>query len=70
MSVTAPEHHPHHVVAVTGIVTDGGDRVLLVKGDRRGWEPPLSHPPGMMHGDFLRGRESSRPFDPCPVLDV
>jgi 8-oxo-dGTP diphosphatase len=34
------DRHPHHVVAVTGIVTDSGDRVLLVKGDRRGWEPP------------------------------
>lgn len=33
-------HHPRHVVAVTGVVTDRGGRVLLVKGDRRGWEPP------------------------------
>lgn len=32
--------HPRHVVAVSGIVTDPHDRVLLVKGDRRGWEPP------------------------------
>ena len=34
------DHHPRHVVAVTGIVTDSRDRVLLVEGDRRGWEPP------------------------------
>lgn len=34
------DRHPRHVVAVTGIVTDGGGRVLLVKGERRGWEPP------------------------------
>jgi 8-oxo-dGTP diphosphatase len=34
------DHHPRHVVAVTAMVSDGGDRVLLVEGDRRGWEPP------------------------------
>lgn len=34
------EGYPRHIVAVTGIVTDPTDRVLLVKGDRRGWEPP------------------------------
>jgi ADP-ribose pyrophosphatase YjhB (NUDIX family) len=28
------------VVAVTGVVTDGLGRVLLVRGDHRGWEPP------------------------------
>ena len=27
-------------MAVTGLVTDARDRLLLVKGDRRGWEPP------------------------------
>jgi ADP-ribose pyrophosphatase YjhB (NUDIX family) len=32
--------HPRHVVAVTGIVTDGLGRILLVKGHWRGWEPP------------------------------
>ena len=25
---------------MTGVVTDGNGRVLLVKGNRRGWEPP------------------------------
>jgi 8-oxo-dGTP diphosphatase len=34
------DRHPRHVVAVTGIVIDGGNRVLLVEGNRRGWEPP------------------------------
>ena len=32
--------HPRHIVAVSGIVTDSRGRILLVKGDRRGWEPP------------------------------
>jgi 8-oxo-dGTP diphosphatase len=32
--------YPRHIVAVSGIVTDPRGRVLLVKGDRRGWEPP------------------------------
>ena len=32
--------HPRHVVAVTAIAFDGAGRVLLVKDDRRGWEPP------------------------------
>jgi 8-oxo-dGTP diphosphatase len=32
--------YPRHIVAVTGVVTDPADRVLLVKGYRRGWEPP------------------------------
>lgn len=32
--------YPRHIVAVTGVVTDPTDRVLLVKGGRRGWEPP------------------------------
>jgi broad specificity phosphatase PhoE len=32
--------HPQHVVAVTAVVFDAAGRVLLVKGDRRGWEPP------------------------------
>ena len=31
---------PRHVVAVMGIVTNSEGRVLLVKGDKRGWEPP------------------------------
>jgi 8-oxo-dGTP diphosphatase len=35
------EHvYPRHIVAVTGVVTDEQDRLLLVKRDRRGWEPP------------------------------
>jgi 8-oxo-dGTP diphosphatase len=34
------DHHPRHVVAVTAVVFDAAGRVLLVKGDRRGWEPP------------------------------
>jgi 8-oxo-dGTP diphosphatase len=34
------DHHPRHVVAVTAVVFDGTGCVLLVKGDRRGWEPP------------------------------
>jgi len=32
--------YPRHIVAVSGIVTDPHNRVLLVKGDRRSWEPP------------------------------
>jgi 8-oxo-dGTP diphosphatase len=32
--------YPRHIVAVMGLVTDARDRLLLVKGDRRGWEPP------------------------------
>lgn len=32
--------YPRHIVAVTGVVTDPTERVLLVKGDCRGWEPP------------------------------
>lgn len=32
--------YPRHIVAVSGIVTDSRGRILLVKGDRRGWEPP------------------------------
>lgn len=32
--------YPRHIVAVTGIVTKAEHYVLLVKGDRRGWEPP------------------------------
>jgi 8-oxo-dGTP diphosphatase len=31
---------PRHIVAAMGVVTDAEGRVLLVKGDRRGWEPP------------------------------
>lgn len=34
------DHHPRHVVAVTGIVTEAAGRILLVKGEQRGWEPP------------------------------
>lgn len=32
--------YPRHIVAVSGIVTESHGRILLVKGDRRGWEPP------------------------------
>jgi 8-oxo-dGTP diphosphatase len=32
--------YPRHIVAVSGIVTDERGRILLVKGDRCGWEPP------------------------------
>jgi 8-oxo-dGTP diphosphatase len=34
------DRHPRHVVAVTAVVFDAAGRVLLVKGDCRGWEPP------------------------------
>jgi 8-oxo-dGTP diphosphatase len=34
------DDYPRHIVAVMGLVTDARDRLLLVKGDRRGWEPP------------------------------
>ncbi len=32
--------YPRHIVDVSGIVTDARGRILVVKGDRRGWEPP------------------------------
>ncbi len=32
--------YPRHIVAVSGIVSGPRGRILLVKGDRRGWEPP------------------------------
>ena len=32
--------YPRHIVAVMGVVTDARGRLLLVRGDRRGWEPP------------------------------
>lgn len=32
--------YPRHIVSVSGVVTTPQGRVLLVKGDRRGWEPP------------------------------
>lgn len=31
---------PRHIVAVMGVVVDGQGRILLVRGERRGWEPP------------------------------
>jgi 8-oxo-dGTP diphosphatase len=31
---------PRHIVAVMGLVADGAGRILLVRGERRGWEPP------------------------------
>jgi 8-oxo-dGTP diphosphatase len=34
------DQHPRHIVAVMGMVTDKRDRILLVRSDRRGWEPP------------------------------
>ncbi len=34
------DHHPRHIVAVMGVVTDHRDRILLVQSERRGWEPP------------------------------
>jgi ADP-ribose pyrophosphatase YjhB (NUDIX family) len=38
------------VVAVTGVVTDEEGRVLLVRGDHRGWEPPGGQ---VEHGEDL-----------------
>ncbi len=32
--------YPRHIVAVMGLVMNTSGRVLLVRGDRRGWEPP------------------------------
>jgi 8-oxo-dGTP diphosphatase len=32
--------YPRHIVAVMGVVADGRGRLLLVRGDQRGWEPP------------------------------
>lgn len=40
MEAPSQDTYPRHIVAVSGIVTDPRGRVLLVKGDRRGWEPP------------------------------
>lgn len=34
------DEHPRHIVAVMGVVTDRSGRILLVKSERRGWEPP------------------------------
>lgn len=34
------DHHPRHIVAVTALVSDAAGRVLLVRGEHRGWEPP------------------------------
>ncbi len=34
------DEHPRHIVAVMGVVTDGRGRVLLVRSEHRGWEPP------------------------------
>ncbi len=34
------DRRPRHVVAVTGIVREPEDLVLLVRRERRGWEPP------------------------------
>lgn len=31
--------YPRHIVAVMGVVSDAAGRVLLVKTERRGWEP-------------------------------
>ena len=44
------DRYPRHVVAVTGIVTDGLGRILLVKGHWRGWEPPGGQ---VEHGEDL-----------------
>ena len=35
-----PDTAPRHIVAVMGLVRDAGGRILLVKTERRGWEPP------------------------------
>lgn len=32
--------YPCHIVAVMGVVTNSEGRILLVKTERRGWEPP------------------------------
>lgn len=32
--------YPRHIVAVMGVVTNSEGRILLVKTERRGWEPP------------------------------
>jgi 8-oxo-dGTP diphosphatase len=34
------DESPRHIVAVMGVVTDAAGRILLVRGARRGWEPP------------------------------
>lgn len=34
------DHHPRHIVAVMGLVRDAANCILLVKTQRRGWEPP------------------------------
>jgi 8-oxo-dGTP diphosphatase len=34
------DEHPRHIVAVMGVGTDAAGRILLVRGARRGWEPP------------------------------
>lgn len=34
------ERHPRHIVAVMGVVRDRHGRLLLVRTERRGWEPP------------------------------
>ena len=33
-------YDPRYVVAATGVVLDARGWILLVRGDRRGWEPP------------------------------
>ena len=34
------DHHPRHIVAAMGLVRDQRGHILLVKTQRRGWEPP------------------------------
>lgn len=34
------DEYPRHIVAVMGVVSDASGRLLLVKTERRGWEPP------------------------------
>lgn len=34
------DSNPRHIVAVMGLVRDAAGRILLVKTERRGWEPP------------------------------
>ena len=40
MSDLREDGHPRHIVAVMGVVTDARGRLLLVRGERRGWESP------------------------------
>ena len=34
------DNHPRHIVAATGVITNAEGEVLLVRTERRDWEPP------------------------------